>query len=105
MTLTWKHGLILGTLLTALLIGCDQPDEPDFVADLVLMNGKIVTVDSLQPEVEALAVAGDTLVALGSSDEMAVYIGPATQVIDLEGRLAIPGFIEGHGHYMSLGRS
>jgi len=102
---TWKHCIALGTLLTALLAGCDQPDEPDFVADLVLTNGKIVTVDSLQPEVEALAVAGDTLVALGSNDEMAAYIGPATQVIDLEGRLAIPGFIEGHGHYMSLGRA
>ncbi|MFQ5568163.1 MAG: amidohydrolase [Rhodothermales bacterium] len=94
---------VIALVLTiGLLSGCRQ-DTP--VADLVLTNGKIVTVDSLMPEAEALAVAGDTIVALGSSVEMAAYIGPGTQVIDLDGSLAIPGFIEGHGHYMGLGRA
>ncbi len=109
---TWKNFaacLTLSLVLAAgLLAGCDEPTEPQnagLAADLVLTNGKIVTVDSLLPEAEALAVMGDTIAAVGSSDEIAGYIGDATQVIDLDGKLAIPGFIEGHGHYMGLGRA
>ena len=99
--------VILSLALTAaLLAGCDEPREAESAAaDLVLTNGKIVTVDETLPEAQALAVMGDTIVAVGSSDEIAEYVGPTTQVIDLEGRLAIPGFIEGHGHYMGLGRA
>ena len=84
------------------LLGCSS-DDP--YARLVLTNGKIVTVDAQQPEVEALAIIGDTIAAVGSSTDIAAYIGDATEVIDLEGRLAIPGFIEGHGHYMGLGEA
>jgi predicted amidohydrolase YtcJ len=74
-------------------------------ADLVLMNGKIVTVDDAIPEVQALAVSGDRIVAVGSNEEIKPYITPKTEVIDLEGKLAIPGFIDAHGHFTSLGRS
>jgi predicted amidohydrolase YtcJ len=72
-------------------------------ADLVLTNGKIVTVDRAMPEAEAVAVRGDRIVAVGSSEDIAELVGSGTEVIDLEGRLAIPGFIEGHGHYVGLG--
>ncbi|MEZ4702632.1 MAG: amidohydrolase [Rhodothermales bacterium] len=85
------------------LVGCDQPRER--AADLVLTNGRIVTVDSLLPEAQALAVRGDRILALGSSDDMADYIGEDTEVIDLAGRLAIPGFIEGHGHFLGIGQA
>ena len=110
MKATWKNRAALFSLplvlTVALLAGCDEPREADSAAaDLVLTNGKIVTVDETLPEAQALAVMGDTIVAVGSSDEIAEYVGPTTQVIDLEGRLAIPGFIEGHGHYMGLGRA
>jgi len=74
-------------------------------ADLVLMNGKIVTVDDKKPEVQALAVRGDVIVALGSDKKIKPYISQATQVIDLEGKLAIPGFIDAHGHFTGLGSS
>src|SRR5262249_33286824 len=67
-------------------------------ADLVLRNGKIVTMNSATPVAQALAVRGDRIAALGSDADAAKWIGPRTQVIDLKGRLAIPGFIEGHGH-------
>jgi predicted amidohydrolase YtcJ len=77
-------------------------EEP---ADLVLRNGRIVTVDSAQPEVQALAVAGSRIVALGTDEAIARFVGPDTRVIDLEGRLAVPGFIEGHGHFMGLGEA
>ena len=74
-------------------------------ATLVLRNGKIVTVDAAMPQAQAIAVSGDRIVALGTNDAMQKFVGPATQVIDLQGRLAIPGLIESHGHFMGLGQS
>ena len=74
-------------------------------ADLVLRNGKIVTLDAAQPQVEAIAITSGKIVAAGSNAQIARQITPATKVIDLNGHLAIPGFIEGHGHFMSLGES
>ncbi len=84
--------------------GCGAgPAHPP--ADLVLTNGRIVTVDADIPEAEAVAVAGDTIVAVGAAREIRGYVGPNTEVIDLGGRLAVPGFIEGHGHFMGLGKA
>lgn len=74
-------------------------------ADLVLRNGKIATVDENFGEVEALAVRGDRILAVGTNIDIDRYIGSRTKVIDLAGRRAIPGFIEGHGHFTSLGSS
>jgi predicted amidohydrolase YtcJ len=72
-------------------------------ADTVLRNGKIVTMDRTKPSAEALAIQGDTILAVGSNQEVQGHIGKSTQVIDLAGKLAIPGFIEGHGHLTGLG--
>src|SRR5688572_21894715 len=58
-----------------------------------------------QPVAEALAVKGDRIVALGAAAEINPHIGPSTRVIELAGRMAMPGFIEGHGHFLSLGDS
>jgi predicted amidohydrolase YtcJ len=74
-------------------------------ADLVLRGGKIVTVDDANTEVSALAARDGRIVALGSDADVASFIGSNTQVIDLDGALAIPGLIEGHAHYMGVGRS
>jgi predicted amidohydrolase YtcJ len=74
-------------------------------ADLVLTNGQVVTVDEKVPEAQAIAVRGDKVEAVGSVKDIKRYIGPETRVIDLEGKLAIPGLIESHGHFMGLGSS
>lgn len=74
-------------------------------ADLALVRGKIATMDPARPYAEALAVVGDRILAVGSDDEIRRHIAASTVVIDLGGRLAIPGFIEGHGHFLSLGRA
>jgi predicted amidohydrolase YtcJ len=80
--------------------GVQQPVQP---ADLVLTNGKVVTVDDSVPQAEAIAVRGDRIVAVGASADIRKFVGPATEVIDLSGRLAIPGFVEGHGHFSGVG--
>jgi len=72
-------------------------------ADLVLRNGKIATIDENYGDVEALAVRGDRILAVGTNDDIDRYISSNTKVIDLAGRRAIPGFIEGHGHFLGLG--
>jgi len=93
-------------MLTSLMACSQQVPPPSApVAERVLTNGNIVTVDKGQPHAEALAIAGDRILAVGSSEEIAAYIGASTDVIDLQGKTAIPGFIEGHGHYTSFGGS
>src|SRR5260370_12248475 len=72
-------------------------------AALVLRNGKIVTMSVSTPTAQALAVRGDKIAALGADREAQPWIGPQTRVIDLHGMLAIPGFIEGHGHFTGVG--
>jgi predicted amidohydrolase YtcJ len=74
-------------------------------ADLVLRGGRIVTVDDRAPEAQALAVAAGRIVAVGSNADIAKYVGATTETIDLGGRLAIPGFIEGHGHFTGIGEN
>ena len=72
-------------------------------ADLVLRNGKIVTMNPAAPTAQAIAVRGDKITALGADRAAQQWIGPNTKVIDLHGMLAIPGFIEGHGHFTGVG--
>lgn len=93
---------ILSAFIVISVFSCKKREEP---ADLILMNGKIVTVDEKLPEAQALAVRGDRIVALGSDKEIKQYMGDETRVIDLAGRLAIPGFIESHGHFTGIGQA
>jgi predicted amidohydrolase YtcJ len=74
-------------------------------ADLVLLNGNIITVDSNNTIVEAIAVIDDKIVSLGSSDEINNLVGDSTDVIDLKGKTAIPGFIDSHAHLISTGQA
>jgi predicted amidohydrolase YtcJ len=84
----------------------EQVMAPDVApADLVLRGGKVATVDPALGNAEAIAVNGYQVTAVGSNEEVSAYIGPETEVIELNGRLAMPGFIEGHGHLFSLGES
>ncbi len=79
--------------------------EDGMPADLVLLNGVITTVVDHQPVAEALAVREDVIQAVGSDEEIRGFIDENTEVIDLDGQLAIPGFIEGHAHFLGLGYS
>lgn len=90
--------------VSAVLAGCTSAPQIE-PATMVLRDGKIVTMDPAKPEVRAMAVRGDRIVALGTMAEIAPYVGPATEVVDLSGLTAVPGLIEGHGHFMGLGQS
>ena len=75
------------------------------VADLILRGGKVVTVDPNLPAATAVAVLGDRILSVGSDEDITRFAGDKTKFIELKGRLAIPGFIEGHGHFVGLGES
>ena len=92
-------------LLTGLLCLAACAGEALEPADLVLRGGTVVTVDDALPEAQALAARAGRIVAVGSDDEIERYVGEGTEVVDLAGRTAIPGFIESHAHYTGVGRA
>lgn len=96
---------IFPIFLCVILIGFTISCSKRGTAELVLTNGKIITVDKMMPEAQALAVKGGVIIDVGSNEKIERHICDLTEVIDLKGKLAIPGFIEGHGHFTSLGRS
>ena len=87
--------LCLALLATVLLPSRTRAAEP---ADVVLRNGKIYTVDPARSIRQALAFSGNTIVAVGTDAEVAPLVGPETMVVDLAGRLVLPGLIEAHVH-------
>jgi len=96
--------VLLGSALLVALSACGPSESVD-PADLVLRGGNVVTVDDAQPHAEAIAIRGYQIAAVGSDREIAAYVGPQTKVIELAGRLAIPGLIDGHVHFLQLGQS
>ncbi len=97
--MTLARGRFAGLCAALLAAACQQPDrggvEP---ADVVLRGGVIHTVSREQPKAEAVAVTGDEIVFVGSNEDVAAYIGDATTVIELQGRLVLPGIVDAHLH-------
>ncbi len=97
---------LLRTLLVALVILTAPNSLPaSEKADLVLLGGRIITVDDSCPTAEALACRDGRLLAVGSRQDVSQHIGPDTKTIDITGKTAYPGFIEGHAHFLDLGES
>ena len=102
--------IVLISILLAVL-GCTdnssrtETELENKFADLVLKNGFIATVDPNIGNVTAIAINDYLITATGDDQKIDEFIGATTEVIDLDGRFVMPGFIEGHGHFMSLGRS
>lgn len=91
-------------LMVAGLAGVATTLEAQQVApDLILTNGKIITVDDQFRIAEAVAIRGERIVAVGTNAQIAQRAGAATQRIDLQGRSVVPGFIDNHAHFMEEG--
>ncbi len=98
---------VLAAVLTAGMIGCAEEErkEPVRQADLVLVNGRIRTLDPQVPDGTALGAAGGRILKVGSDAAIGALVGPGTRRIDLKGRTVIPGIIDAHLHLMSIGKS
>jgi len=81
--------------LLAVTLYAQQP-----APDLVLTNGKIITVDERFSIAQAVAIRGDRIVATGTNQEIGLLAGPNTRRIDLRGKAAIPGLIDNHMHLL-----
>jgi predicted amidohydrolase YtcJ len=94
--------LFCAFVIWALAIGSSVPASAD-PADLLLVNGKIVTLDAASSVQQALAIEAGHITAAGSTDELRKRAGPSTKIIDLSGRTVIPGLIDSHIHAIRAG--
>ena len=97
--------LVLRVQMLAVIVGLvsflwldDVRAAEDGKADVVLRNGKIYTADPARSIRQSIAFTGNSIVAVGDDDEVAPLIGPATKVVDLGGKLVLPGLIDTHVH-------
>ncbi len=81
----------------------DDLSHTQRAADLAIVNGRIWTGNKSRPVADALASQGELIVAVGSNNDITRLIDSRTRVIDLEGKLAVPGFIDSHTHFIEAG--
>ncbi|MDX1390695.1 MAG: Asp-tRNA(Asn)/Glu-tRNA(Gln) amidotransferase subunit GatC, partial [Acidobacteriota bacterium] len=98
---SWRLWTIFTLVIAS--VGCRAPRPLE--ADRVLVNGNIITVDARDSVVEALAIRGGRIVAVGTTAEIEALAGPDTERIDLAGRTATPGLLDLHCHFANGGLS
>lgn len=94
-----NHTLVLFLLLAGFMLGCTKRQP----ADMLIFGGKIYTANDAQPTVEAVVIQADTIVYAGTEIEARNWVDDKTVLIDLQEKAMVPGFIEGHGHFMGVG--
>ena len=83
--------------------GCARKPAPEEIAETIFVNGGIYTVDAQRSWAEAAAVRDGRIVAVGSNEEVLALRGDTTRVVDLAGRIALPGFHDSHVHVAAAG--
>ncbi len=94
--------LALSVAVVAAFVVSAQAQQPA-AADLILTNGKIITVDNKFSIAQAVAVRGARIIAVGTNADISRLAGPNTRRIDARGRAVIPGLIDNHAHYQEEG--
>jgi predicted amidohydrolase YtcJ len=89
----------LFSLFGILIMSCKEK------ADVLILNGKVWTVDEKQSIAEAVAIKGDKILAVGWSQDMKGLVDQQTEIIDVEGKLVLPGFNDAHLHFLGGGLS
>src|SRR6202166_1586011 len=108
MTARRIHFVVVILCVILLAVCAPRAQNSQTAADIVVLHGRIYTLDSKQPWAEALAIRGDKIVAVGDDASIGKFRGSDTKVIDAAGQLVLPGFVDCHIHFMdgslSLGR-
>ncbi|MFX0108300.1 MAG: amidohydrolase family protein, partial [Candidatus Hodarchaeota archaeon] len=95
--------IVIVLLLISLLYLASQGfwnRQDDISPDIIIHNGEIITMEQSPAQVEAIAIQGDTILAIGDANDILAMAGSNTQFIDLEGRTLLPGFIDAHSHHI-----
>lgn len=95
--------LVFAQLVLPATSAAPPPAAQAATADIVVLHGKVSTVDPAQPRAEALAIVGERIAAVGTNAEIRKWIGPHTRTIDAAGKTVLPGFIDAHVHFTSGG--
>lgn len=95
---------LLAFLACLLVLPGFASDQAKPAADLIITNAKVWTVDKSLPTAQAVAVLGDRIVAVGSNAAVDAWHGPHTHLIDVGGKLLLPGFNDAHVHFVSGGQ-
>jgi len=98
---------LLGTITVAVMAvwisSCNNASPPEQVADVIYMNGDIITINDSQPTADAIAIKEGKILAVGTNDNVQKHKSSATRIVDLEGNTLLPGFIDAHGHVFNTG--
>ncbi len=97
---------LLGVLVVFLLAACSgsPAGQADGSASLILRGGNVITMDDTNPRAEAVVIADDRIVYVGSDEGADAWLSSATRVIDLAGATVLPGLTDAHAHLMGTGR-
>ena len=90
-------------LICTVIFSASCSKETPIHADTVYLNGEVITIDKKMPYAEAIATKSGAIIAVGSTEQISAFIGPATRVIELENKTIVPGFIDAHSHFAGVG--
>ena len=98
-------GLSLIILLIMIITqGCAGSSPVKSSPDIIFTNASIWTASNDTARQEAIAISGEEIIAIGTTEEIMAFAGPQTKIIDLNGRFVVPGFIDSHTHFISGGQ-
>lgn len=97
-----KQAILIAIALAA-MAGCSRDEGAVAPADLALNNGAVYTVDGARSWAEAVAIREGRIVYVGTNGGLEAHLGPKTRVVDLKGRMLVPGFQDSHVHPISAG--
>jgi len=91
--------ILFAATFALILVGCSKQET----ADVIYTNAKVYTVNEKQPWAEAVGIKGNKIVFVGSNEEAKAFTGTETKVVDLDGKMVLPGFISAHDHLVASG--
>jgi len=97
--------LIATATLSFAMLTTAPAENPSLAPDLLILNAAVRTMDDAQPKAEAIAIAGNRIVAVGASQQLRPLAGPKTRLVDARGKSVLPGFNDSHVHWLSGGFS
>ena len=92
--------LLAIAIIISLCASLQAASPPSKAADTIILNARIYPVNPQQPSAEALAISGEKILAVGTKNEIEKYRGASTRIIDAQGHLVLPGFVDCHIHFM-----